>query len=45
MTASKGPRGTVHSVGKAMELIERDYGRNAFYEMMERNLKTVEGML
>ena len=30
---------------KAMELIERDYGRNAFYEMMERNLKTVEGML
>lgn len=29
---------------KAMELIERDYGRNAFYEMMERNLKTVEGM-
>jgi tetratricopeptide (TPR) repeat protein len=28
---------------KAMELIERDYGKNAFYEMMERNLKTVEG--
>lgn len=27
---------------KAMELIERDYGRNAFYEMMDRNLKTVE---
>ena len=30
---------------KAMELIERDYGRNAFYEMMERNLKTVEDKL
>ena len=30
---------------KAMELIERDYGRNAFYEMMERNLKTVEDRL
>lgn len=27
---------------KALELIERDYGRNAFYEMIERNLKTVE---
>ena len=27
---------------KAMELIERDYGRNAFYEMMARNLATVE---
>ena len=27
---------------KAMDLIERDYGRNAFYEMMERNLRTVE---
>ncbi len=29
---------------KAMDLIERDYGKNAFYEMMERNLKTVEDM-
>ena len=29
---------------KAMELIERDYGKNAFYEMMARNLKTVEEM-
>lgn len=27
---------------KAMDLIERDYGKNAFYEMMARNLKTVE---
>ena len=27
---------------KAMELIERDHGKNAFYEMMARNLKTVE---
>jgi len=27
---------------KAMELIERDYGKNAFYEMMARNLNTVE---
>lgn len=30
---------------KAMELIERDYGKNAFYEMMARNLKTVEDQL
>lgn len=30
---------------KAMELIERDYGRNAFYEMMARNLKTVEDQI
>lgn len=27
---------------KAMGLIERDYGRNAFYEMMSRNLETVK---
>lgn len=27
---------------KAMDLIERDHGRNAFYDMMARNLKTVE---
>ena len=25
---------------KAMELIERDYGRNQFYEMMQKNLET-----
>lgn len=30
---------------KAMGLIERDYGRNAFYEMMARNLKTVEDQI
>lgn len=30
---------------KAMELIERDYGRNAFYEMMARNLATVEDQM
>lgn len=30
---------------KAMELIERDYGKNAFYEMMARNLKTVEDQM
>lgn len=27
---------------KALQLIERDYGRNQFYEMIERNLKLVE---
>ena len=27
---------------KALGLIERDYGRNQFYEMIERNLKMVE---
>ena len=30
---------------KALELIERDFGRNQFYEMIERNLKTVEGQM
>ena len=30
---------------RAMELIERDYGKNSFYEMMARNLKTVEDQM
>lgn len=38
----KKPQEAAGYFRKAMELIERDYGRNAFYEMMARNLKTVE---
>ncbi|MBQ9014612.1 MAG: tetratricopeptide repeat protein [Firmicutes bacterium] len=38
----KKPAEAVPYFRRAMELIERDHGRNAFYEMMARNLKTVE---
>ena len=38
----KQPQQAAPYFRKAMELIERDHGRNAFYEMMARNLKTVE---
>ena len=37
----KKPEEAIPYFRKAMDLIERDYGRNQFYEMMERNLKTV----
>ena len=30
---------------KAMGLIERDYGRNSYYEMMEKNLKDCEAQI
>ena len=39
--AWKKPAEAVPYFAKAMELIERDFGRNQFYEMMERNLETV----
>ena len=38
----KKPAEAVPYFEKAMELIERDHGRNAFYEMMARNLETVK---
>lgn len=38
----KKPQQAAPYFRKAMELIERDHGRNAFYEMMARNLRTVE---
>ena len=38
----KKPAEAVPYFEKAMEQIERDHGRNAFYEMMARNLETVK---